>query len=528
MDKNVTMENITLPHHDRREGDESRGISLTTGNTMGSDQQDSSLHVGKAKEDGNDRSGGYQNPIGEPVPIATPTPTSFANARSDIRSQMRSLLPPLPLMTTPPQTPIFANTVMGIGSWKVSTPPSVDALRAMYQSSRRSGTTLKGITPMYHPGTFPPMQTLYEPPNVDTTQMQFATMLQNQQLSSAFGSDAMKAPANANTLLEEDWASLFRNISTGDVALRGHAEGVYAAHSRTDTTDRAVEAPWQMQRPLHFLDSVTKEKESKDPVIGFQQQSEDDSIMEPPAKKSKMLGTYTFTDTEEYLKSHLIDRASLGTDGKHTILKNEEDNEHEYNVEMNEGEKAVNVGHQDETHHLVQQPKQTQVRSEREQHIISRKIQRLLLIRHCSTCTVPISPPPPPPSPHLAIPCPPLAFPLDFCAPCNVNATTKDHSNTVAVCPVTSHCAEGKALCAHILSCKLKDCTYRGCLTTREVLGHHIRCRDEGCEVCGPVRLLDQKRRHSYQRRKDKDDAKMRRSSSSIDTDEDGDVVVVN
>lgn len=522
------MDNSTLPDHDRRKGDESRGISLTTGNIMGSHQRDSSLHVGRATEDGNDRSG-HQNPLalGEPVPIATPTPTSFVNARTDIRNEMRSLLPPLPLMTTPPQTPIFANTVMDIGSWKVSTPPSVDALRAMYQSSRRSGTTLKGITPMYHPGIFPPLPTLYEPPNVDTTQMQFATMLQNQQLSSAIGSEA---PANANTLLEEDWASLFRNISTGDVATRGHVECTYAAHYRTDTTDPAVEAPWQMQGPLH-LDSVTKEKESKGPVVGFQQHNEDDSIMEPPAKKSKMLGTYTFTDTEEYLKSHRIDRANLDTTGKHAILKHEEDKEHEANVEMNEGEKAVNVGHQDQTHHLVQQSKQTQVRSEREQHIISRKIQRLLLIRHCSTCTVPISPPPPAPSP-LAIPCPPLAFPVDFCAPCNDNDTTKDHplssGNTVTVCTVTSHCAEGKALCAHILSCKLKDCTYRGCLTTREVLGHHIRCRDKECEICGPVRLLDQKRRHDDRRRKDKDDAKMRRSSSSIDTDEDGDVAVLN
>ena len=88
-----------------------------------------------------------------------------------------------------------------------------------------------------------------------------------------------------------------------------------------------------------------------------------------------------------------------------------------------------------------------------------RKIQRLLLIRHCTQCSKPFS-----------------------------------NSAPGYFCPVTSHCAEGKALCAHIKTCKLDDCTYEKCLTSREVLGHYMKCKDLGCMVCGPVRSRDKER----------------------------------
>ena len=94
--------------------------------------------------------------------------------------------------------------------------------------------------------------------------------------------------------------------------------------------------------------------------------------------------------------------------------------------------------------------------------LIRRKIQRLLLIRHCTTCSI------------RSIPLPTTGY----------------------FCPVTSHCAEGKALCAHIKTCKLDDCTYKKCLTTRQVLGHYMNCRDAECKICGQVRSRDKRRRN--------------------------------
>lgn len=105
---------------------------------------------------------------------------------------------------------------------------------------------------------------------------------------------------------------------------------------------------------------------------------------------------------------------------------------------------------------------------ERQSELVRRKIQRLLLIRHCTKCSI-----------------------RSISLPPNVNAI-----DTGYFCPVTSRCAEGKALCAHIKTCKLANCTYKKCLTTREVLGHYINCKDRGCKICGPVRTRDKRRRN--------------------------------
>lgn len=112
--------------------------------------------------------------------------------------------------------------------------------------------------------------------------------------------------------------------------------------------------------------------------------------------------------------------------------------------------------------------------SEEDQILVRRKIQRLLLIRHCTKCSV------------RSIPLPPLALP----------SPSSNRTPAGYFCPVSSHCAEGKALCAHIRACKLDDCTYKKCLTTREVLGHYMKCRDSGCKICGPVRSRDKRRRN--------------------------------
>mmetsp|Transcript_13111 Transcript_13111/g.22473 ORF Transcript_13111/g.22473 Transcript_13111/m.22473 type:complete len:710 (-) Transcript_13111:204-2333(-) len=131
--------------------------------------------------------------------------------------------------------------------------------------------------------------------------------------------------------------------------------------------------------------------------------------------------------------------------------------------------------------------------SEKDQRILRRKIQRLLLIRHCSTCPIPPRP--------LA-----TATTLEGRGSMVLDEPTK--SRWINVCPVTSHCSEGKALCAHIRTCKLEDCKYKKCLTSREVLGHHKNCRDVACKICGPVRALNSQRRR-------------RKSDSSIETIDD-------
>lgn len=148
--------------------------------------------------------------------------------------------------------------------------------------------------------------------------------------------------------------------------------------------------------------------------------------------------------------------------------------------------------------------------SKKDQRILRRKIQRLLLIRHCSICRIsPLA---------LAAPSSP-----DQCATCEDDGETSPFAQLTttahgAVCPVTSHCAEGKALCAHIRTCKLENCNYKKCLTSREVVGHFKNCRDMACEICSPVRALD--RRHKGHIA----DSKQRRGSdcnSSINTIDD-------
>lgn len=162
--------------------------------------------------------------------------------------------------------------------------------------------------------------------------------------------------------------------------------------------------------------------------------------------------------------------------------------------------------------------------SVKEQRILRRKIQRLLLIRHCSTCAIP-----PPPLVTIRGPSSKSITPSsglpDRCGPCedeadnNEDSAPPQASSGVMVCPVTSHCAEGKALCAHIRTCQVEGCKYKKCLTSREVLGHYKGCRDRACEICGPVRALD--RRHHRGGLRGNDGNQRRKSDSSIETIDD-------
>mmetsp|Transcript_3857 Transcript_3857/g.8464 ORF Transcript_3857/g.8464 Transcript_3857/m.8464 type:complete len:715 (+) Transcript_3857:123-2267(+) len=152
--------------------------------------------------------------------------------------------------------------------------------------------------------------------------------------------------------------------------------------------------------------------------------------------------------------------------------------------------------------------------SEKDQRILRRKIQRLLLIRHCSTCLVPNVPTR-------------ITSQTDQCVTCDADGGESipvaklTQSRSGATCHITSHCAEGKVLCAHIRTCKLENCTFKKCLTSREVLGHYKNCTVPSCGICGPVRALD---RSSMRNKGPSDtDRKQRGASdcSSIETIDD-------
>ena len=121
---------------------------------------------------------------------------------------------------------------------------------------------------------------------------------------------------------------------------------------------------------------------------------------------------------------------------------------------------ALSKNEQPLTHELVARHEKQQEESaaaKRDQDIIRRKVQRLLLIRHATRCKVPL---------------------------------TSSEAEGSQECPVSSHCAEGKRLASHIRKCKDADCRYKWCLSTRDVLGHYRSCRDRKCPVCNPVRAM--------------------------------------
>lgn len=60
-------------------------------------------------------------------------------------------------------------------------------------------------------------------------------------------------------------------------------------------------------------------------------------------------------------------------------------------------------------------------------------------------------------------------------------------------CPVTPHCASMKRLWEHIAHCKNQSCSVQHCLSSRYVLSHYRRCKDARCPACGPVRETIQK-----------------------------------
>ena len=223
-------------------------------------------------------------------------------------------------------------------------------------------------------------------------------------------------------------------------------------------------------------------------------------------------------DLETFLKRRLdatkLDETNAEKDFKTGLNRMTGDEAQQYegmNSLMSQGDSQV--------HHHDQTQKQRRGRKkddlvEKEKRILRRKIERLLLIRHCSTCTfsLPL---------RVETPCLMPSSPTDQRTSLDVDRdyfSVAEPTQLLPVCPYAD-CAEGKALCAHIRTCKLAKCSYPRCLTSREVLGHYKKCRDGSCEICAPTRALD--REHNEHR-------KCNSSASSIGTIDDTDWLNAN
>lgn len=204
-----------------------------------------------------------------------------------------------------------------------------------------------------------------------------------------------------------------------------------------------------------------------------------DLLMQPPSKKSKLTGsnegnasndsntTTTFQCSKTMSKPP--DNSDNDDDGRMSPVT-----EQVYSGDKEEEPRRSSLTIEDLEEDQRRRCRMERVIDDSQDELIQRKIERLLLIRHCTKCSI----------------------------------RSKNITDPGYFCPVTSRCAEGKALCAHIKKCKRADCTYKKCLTTREVLGHYMKCRDASCKICGPVRSRDKRRRNQM-----KDDIEWRHAN---------------
>ena len=416
----------------------------------------------------------------------------------------------------------------------------VEALAALYQSSRRSrnNTPTTGVKPKA-PIVFPPAPPLYfqkggrESVNQQVTMTSSAAAGPNVSSiltgsvdtagNSSRGSMTTALPASpvaihetAQPSLSEDhtiedmtpadsrndeYAHSHRDaaltvpsLSSGSAAsdaneiLTGKLEGVEIASPQANRTSL------KRSSPLGYHDEIDSEPPRKKYSIPCGAMSEESDELPPAAS----------FDIIAYRSSRL---SGLTTENGSPIL--------EYLRYEREGT-SQDIDFQLP---LKEDKTPTETEREREDRIIRRKVQRLLLIKHCSTCRYRNTP-----MNEIRIPSSSEPF---ICKPCDDTQPKYASSTMLEVCPVTSRCAEGKALCAHIRTCKLQDCTYKRCVTSREVLGHYMSCKDRTCRICEPVRHKGRKRRIDHPPEEvdinppeEGDIMRRKSSSSSLKTDD--------
>ena len=157
-------------------------------------------------------------------------------------------------------------------------------------------------------------------------------------------------------------------------------------------------------------------------------------------------------DMETFLKSRLdatkLDETNAEKDFKTGLSRMTGDK-----AQQCKGMNSLMSQEDSQLHHHDQTKKQLRGRKkddlvEKEKRILRRKIKRLLLIRHCSTCTfsLPL---------HVETPCHMPSSPTDQRTSLDVDHdffSVAKPTQLLPVCP-NANCAKGKALCAHIRTC---------------------------------------------------------------------------
>jgi hypothetical protein len=74
-----------------------------------------------------------------------------------------------------------------------------------------------------------------------------------------------------------------------------------------------------------------------------------------------------------------------------------------------------------------------------------------------------------------------VMFHVQKCADLDHNDPTKQH-----LCSVP-HCSKMKRTLIHVAMCPGENCGFPGCLVTRSIIQHWLRCPKRRCDVCSPV-----------------------------------------
>lgn len=417
-----------------------------------------------------------------PPPPTTMVTMGHANAAAPVPANHISPATPMP--------PLLA------GATSDATPSPAHALAALYQSSRRSRTPRTDAPPR-PPGAAAPSRSALPPPPLFVAPPASGSGPTNADAAAAGDDDdevrqvSLRSSATSSALaFHESWSSSAGSFPASSLPTAPPPGDPRAAPPRPGPGDWGGRSPWRRAREAT---TPTIPKPSEDAAGS-------PGSVEPPLRKkmkgaddARCDGGAAFENMEELMgKKASVDAVDTEKDREMGALPSRT---REEEGQRGRGGTCPAVARdeaplpRDRSAGGMQEKerrrRKDQARGRKDRRILRRKVQRLLLIRHCSTCRVPNAPAATGPSAS------------EQCVVCEDAPPGGAHTAPApgAVCPAMLHCAEGKALCAHIRRCKRADCTYPKCLTSREVLGHYKSCREATCAICGPVREVDRRRR---------------------------------
>ena len=424
---------------------------------------------------------------------------------SPMRSNPVPLLPLSPQASSPTSvTP--ATTVTSCIPSTSSVPLSQDVIKlsALYQSSRRSRSSGEKNTQLLPASTLnlnllppPPLHSVNDERHGQKQELgwtstqqdkTFDTMMSMQETSSS--STRMRSPTISSSFTSSNSRGLEPNPPMNETSTkqpginlrkddevademvwssRHNSDEVIAGAPHSDLPIQAVSSTSALSDGVEYNQvrrRLTCDNEEDVVLNSDSNGSYLDLLLQPPSKKSKLTSsnegsTTNYSNTTTTFQcsktmSNPLNKSDTDDDERMSPVT-----EQVFSGDKEEEPRRSSITIED----LEEDQRRSRMESvidDSQDELIRRKIERLLLIRHCTKCSI----------------------------------RSKNIADPGYFCPVTSRCAEGKALCAHIKKCKRADCTYKKCLTTREVLGHYMKCRDASCKICGPVRSRDKRRRN--------------------------------